>query len=151
MNLRSLGGAALLALAGLAVLSSSAFASQAVTLNKVTLRAGPLANSSTLGSFAPGTKVGVLWCGPEVKFCLVKYHGQTGWVPADDLAATASARTADEAGGSGKSEVGGGSSGGGAKPASKLQEGMAQGLNPNNGGGPTFTEVNSTPYQLIKP
>ena len=97
MTLRPFVGAAL-ALTGLAMLTSAASASQAVTLDKVSLLAAPLGSSSLMGSLAKGTTVGVVWCGPEVKFCLVKFHGKTGWVLATDLAGVGTAAAAGMAG-----------------------------------------------------
>jgi hypothetical protein len=141
--------ATLVAVSSLAMLASAAAASQAVTLGQVSLRAGPVDKSSELGTLGQGTKVSVVWCGPEVKFCLVRFHGQTGWVLADDLGGIASIAGPGEPAGKG----------GPGEPDSLVRNPPIQSvlkeaapINPGNGGGggPVFVQVNPQ-VQLIKP
>jgi len=146
--LRTFGAAILVAVSSFALFASAAAASQAVTLTKVSLRAGPVDKSSELGTIGQGTKVSVVWCGPEVKFCLVRFHGQAGWVLADDLGATAAGAASDETTGKGSN----GAVASADRQASKqsaLKE--AAPINPNSGGGSgiVFAPVNN--YQVIKP
>ncbi len=139
---------AALALTGLAMLTSAASASQAVTLDKVSLLAAPLGSSSLMGSLAKGTTVGVVWCGPEVKFCLVKFHGKTGWVLATDLAGVGTAAAL--------AELGGGKGGGvvrnpPASDPSKVVAPIQQAAPPpKDNSGPTYTQI-TPPYKLINP
>lgn len=81
-----------LLVAGSAILAVAAFAgtaeaAQATTLSKAALYAGPGGSFSQLGHLDGGIKVGLIWCGAEVKFCLVQYHNKQGWVSVDDLKA----------------------------------------------------------------
>ena len=148
MTLRTFGAATLVAVSSITLFASAAAASQAVTLTKVSLRAGPIDKSTELGTLGQGTKVSVVWCGPEVKFCLVRFHGQAGWVLADDLGATAVSAGADETAG----RSSGGTVASADRQASKQSVAMeAAPINPNpgGGGGIKFTPVNN--YQVIKP
>jgi len=149
VTLRPFVGAAL-ALAGLAMLTSAASASQAVTLDKVSLLAAPLGSSSLMGSLAKGTTVGVVWCGPEVKFCLVKFHGKTGWVLATDLAGVGSAAALAEAGGS-KGSAASGPGGSSQKSKDMVEAPIKQAAPPKqDNSGPTYTQV-TPPFKLINP
>ena len=152
MTLRPFVGAAV-ALAGLAMLTSAASASQAVTLDKVSLRAAPLGSSSLMGSLAKGTTVGVVWCGPEVKFCLVKFHGKTGWVLATDLAGVGTPAALAEMGAAGKvDKTAQGAQGAPASDPKKAVEAPIKQAAPpkQNNSGPTYTQV-TPPYKLINP
>ena len=148
MTISKIGAATLVAVSSLAMFASAAIASQAITLSPVSLLAGPVDKSSELGTLGQGTKVSVVWCGPEVKFCLVRFHGQTGWVLADDLAATASIAGADEP----TSKGGNGPAGTPVRnPTKQSVAKEAAPINPGNkgGGGIVFAPVNN--YQVIKP
>jgi uncharacterized protein YraI len=149
VTLRPFVGAALV-LTGLAMLTSAASASQAVTLDKVSLLAAPLGSSSLMGSLAKGTTVGVVWCGPEVKFCLVKFHGKTGWVLATDLAGVGTAAAAGMAGKVDKTAQG--APGAPASDPKKAVEAPIKQVAPpkQNNSGPTYTQV-TPPYKLINP
>ena len=74
-----------LAVAGLALLTSAASASQAVTLSKVSLLANPVAGSAGLATIEQGSKVGVVWCGDSIGFCIIQFHAKQGFVAIADL------------------------------------------------------------------
>jgi hypothetical protein len=96
--------------AGLALSATAALASQAITLDKVDLLSSPFANSKALGSVEQGSKVGVLWCGTDIAFCLVRYHAKSGFVALSEIDMIEATVAADGDAGAGGSN--GGSSNG---------------------------------------
>ncbi|MEO8757887.1 MAG: SH3 domain-containing protein [Devosia sp.] len=149
MTLRTLGAATLVTAGSLLMLASAASASQAIMLNTVSMHAGPVDKSSAMGTLKQGTKVSVVWCGPEVKFCLVRFHELTGWVLSTDLTAAGASKAVDEEGGKGTQAAD--SSGGGRTPkqASALVD-MAPPKAPPPSG-PVYSVVTGGQYGLINP
>lgn len=71
--------------AGLALLSSAAFAAPAVTIAEAGFATGPGADYDTTGKLAIGTHVDVVWCGTHASWCLINLHNKMGWVPLASL------------------------------------------------------------------
>jgi hypothetical protein len=94
MFIRNLA-APVLALAGLAILTSSAFATPAQTLGQLKLHSGPGANYAVLGNLGGGIHIDVLYCGSDVKWCLISKNGKQGWVLPEELGTLGSAHACD--------------------------------------------------------
>jgi uncharacterized protein YraI len=81
-----------IALAGLAMLATGAFAAPAQTLGQLDLHSGPGVHYTVLGTLGGNTHVDVLYCGSDVKWCLIGKNGKQGWVMPEQLASLGSAR-----------------------------------------------------------
>jgi uncharacterized protein YraI len=81
-----------IALAGLAMLATGAFAAPAQTRGQLDLHSGPGAHYTVLGTLGSNTHVDVLYCGSDVKWCLIGKNGKQGWVMPEQLASLGSAR-----------------------------------------------------------
>lgn len=79
------------AFTGFAILATGAIAAPAQTQGQLQLRSGPGATYSVLGSLGDGVHVEVLYCGNDVKWCLIGKNGKQGWVLPEQLASVGSA------------------------------------------------------------
>jgi hypothetical protein len=124
MFIRNLA-APVLALAGLAILATGAFAAPVQTLGQLKLHSGPGASYAVLGNLDGGVHVDVLYCGSDVKWCLISKNGKQGWVLPEELGTLGSGHACDgsdkscaSSGKTDKAEVPGSlSSSGGVAPA----------------------------------
>jgi len=72
--------------AGLALLSSAAYAVPAISTDAVTLRAGPGTEYPEVGTIAADDPVEVIGCIDGYDWCDVVWEGARGWIPGNDLA-----------------------------------------------------------------
>lgn len=74
-----------LSVIGIVTLAGGALAAPVKTVGELKLHSGPGAKYQVVGSLGGGVHVDVLWCGTDLKWCLINKNGKQGWVLPEEL------------------------------------------------------------------
>jgi len=102
MRVLGVGVTSLLILAS----TSIAMAGAGLTTSSDKLFEGPVAGAAVLATIPAGSKVGILWCGMQQKWCLVNFHATQGFVSFSSLELIGGKAAGGDAGAGGASATG---------------------------------------------